>query len=187
MIATVCYLQTNDSTRELIVMRLLSISGGIVLATVISLASAALLPPVDAKPVDTTAAIPRDDVPDIVLQAMSWWYFNAQIARAQLPENPAAHYLVIDLRAPKDFARGHLPGAVNVPADQVVAQLGGVAPDHDKNILLVGYDETHSVRSLATLRLLAYTHVMHLTDGWQDDGAVLGARTKSISPATPTG
>lgn len=147
-------------------MRLLSIGGGAILAAVIGIAGGAQLNTVDATPMNRSAAKQQGDVPRIVLQTMSWWYFSSQVSRAALPANPAAHYLVIDLRQPEDFARGHLPGAVNVPAEQVIAQLGGVAPDHDQQILLYGYDETHSVRSLATLRLLAYTHVVHLKDGW---------------------
>ncbi len=154
-------------------MRLLNISGGVILAAAISITGGALVDPIiDATPINSSAETQRGDVPRIVLQAMSWWYLSSQISRAQLPTDPAAHYVIIDLRQPEDFARNHLPGAVNIPADQIVAQLGGVAPDHNQNILLYGYDETHSVRSLATLRLLAYTQVVHLKDGWPDQDAI---------------
>ena len=155
-------------------MRLLSVSGGAILAVAISLVGGALIHPLDTAPANDATVAQHDDVPHIVLQAMSWWYFNAQVSHSQLPANPAAHYVIIDLRQPEDFARGHLPGAVNVPADQIVAQLGGVAPDHDQSILLYGYDETHSVRSLAALRLLAYTRVVHLKDGWPGNDASPG-------------
>jgi len=147
-------------------MRLLSISGGIVLAATISLVSGALLQPSVNATENNSAATQRGGVPRIVLQAMSWWYLSAQVSRTQLPADLAAHYVVIDLRQTEDFTRGHLPGAVNIPAEQLVAQLGSAAPDHAQPILLYGYDEIHSVRSLATLRLLAYTHVVHLQDGW---------------------
>lgn len=149
-------------------MRLLSISGGIILAAAIGVMGGALVPAMDAISNNHTTATQREDVPHVVLQAMSWWYFSSQLSYAQLPANLAAHYMVVDLRQPEDFATSHLPGAVNIPADQIIAQLGSVAPDHDQNILLYGYDETHSVRSLAALRLLAYTHVKHLKDGWPD-------------------
>ncbi len=149
-------------------MRLLNISGGIILAAAISVVGGALVPTMDAISSNRTTAAQREDVPRVVLKVMSWWYFNSQLSLAQLPTDPAARYVVVDLRQPEDFARSHLPGAVNIPADQIVAQLGSVAPDHDQNILLYGYDETHSVRSLAALRLLTYTHVKHLKDGWPD-------------------
>lgn len=162
-------------------MRLLGISGGVVLAVMISMVGGALLRPLEAAPANVDTSTQHNDVPYIVLQAMSWWYFNAQVSHAQLPADPAAHYVIIDLRQPADFARGHLPGAVNVPADQLVAQLGGVAPNHDQNILLYGYDETHSVRSLAALRLLAYTRVVHLKDGWPGNDSQVDTRTRSVS------
>ena len=149
-------------------MRLLSISGGIILAAAISVVGGALVPTTEAASTHHTTDTQREDVPRVVLQVMSLWYFNSQLSHAQLTTDLAARYVVIDLRQPEDFARSHLPGAVNIPADQIVAQLGSVAPNHDQNILLYGYDETHSVRSLAALRLLAYTHVMHLKDGWSD-------------------
>ena len=167
-------------------MRVLSISGGILFAAAISLVGGSVLRPnLNAEPTKSAAATQRGEVPRIVLQAMSWWYFSAQVSRAQLPAQPSAHFRIIDLRQPEDFARDHLAGAVNIPADQIIAQLGGVAPDHEQPILLYGYDETHSVRSLATLRLLAYTHVMHLKDGWPDNGAALNANaTKAIAVGT---
>ena len=162
-------------------MRLLSISGGVVLTVAISLVGGALLRPMDSTPMNHAMVTQRGDVPLVVLQAMSWWYFNAQVSHAQLPADPAAHYVIIDLRQPEDFVRGHLPGAVNVPADQIIAQLGGVAPDHDQNILLYGYDETHSVRSLAALRLLAYTRVVHLKNGWPGNNVLSDARAQTTS------
>ena len=162
-------------------MRLLSISGGVVLTVVISLMGGALLHPMEPTPVNDATVTQRGDVPLVVLQAMSWWYFNAQVSHAQLPADPAAHYVIIDLRQPEDFVRGHLPGAVNVPADQIIAQLGGVAPDHDQSILLYGYDETHSVRSLAALRLLAYTRVVHLKDGWTGNNVPSDTRAQTTS------
>ena len=149
-------------------MRLLSISGGIILAATIGVVGGTLVPTMDATSTSRATATQRDDVPRVVLQVMSWWYFNSQLSLAQLLADPAAHYVIVDLRQPEDFAHSHLPGAVNIPANQIVAQLGSVAPNHDQNILLYGYDETHSVRSLAALRLLAYTHVKHLKDGWPD-------------------
>ena len=101
-------------------MRLLSISGGIILAAAISVMGGALVPAMDAIANNHTTA-QREDVPHVVLQAMSWWYLSSQLSHAQLPTNPAAHYVVVDLRQPEDFARSHLPGAVNIPADQIIA------------------------------------------------------------------
>ncbi len=39
---------------------------------------------------------------------------------AQRPDAP----LLLDVRSPEEFAAGHVPGAVNIPHDQVAARLG---------------------------------------------------------------
>jgi rhodanese-related sulfurtransferase len=36
---------------------------------------------------------------------------------------PPAPYTVIDVRGPDEYAAGHVPGAVNIPADQVPGRL----------------------------------------------------------------
>lgn len=161
-------------------MRLLSISGGVILAAIISFVGGGLLQPSNASQENLIASKQRNDVPRIVLQAMSWWYFSAQISLAEYYEHAAGHSVVIDLRQPEDFALGHLPGAVNVPAEQLIVQLGGVVPNHDQNIVLYGYDETHSVRSLATLRLLAYSHVIHIKGGWANKYAMPNVSVNTI-------
>ncbi len=160
-------------------MRLCNFKSLAILTTGLFLAAGMLLQTVDATPEHNSRGSQHDGTPDIVLQAMSWWYFNSRVSRAELMSNLAAHSAIIDLRQPEDFTRGHLPGAVNIPADQLVAQLGAVAPDHDQSILLYGYDETHSVRSLATLRLLAYTHVMHLKGGWTGNEVAPNSNTSA--------
>ncbi len=39
---------------------------------------------------------------------------------AQRPDAP----LLLDVRSPEEFAAGHIPGAVNIPHDQVAGRLG---------------------------------------------------------------
>jgi len=38
---------------------------------------------------------------------------------------------VLDVRTPKEFAEGHVPGAVNVPYDQVASRLAQIPKDKD--------------------------------------------------------
>jgi phage shock protein E len=36
---------------------------------------------------------------------------------------------LIDVRAPEEFAAGHLPGAINIPADQLPSRLAEIPRD----------------------------------------------------------
>lgn len=38
--------------------------------------------------------------------------------------------LLLDVRTPKEFAEGHLPGAVNIPLDQLASRLSEIDRDH---------------------------------------------------------
>jgi rhodanese-related sulfurtransferase len=98
----------------------------------------------------------------IGLTLLNWLHHDAVVDNM---DAATAGHIIIDLRRPEDYARGHIPGAVNIPEFNVVAQIGAVAPDHNRPILVYGYDATHSVRSVIALRLLAYTQVQHLKDG----------------------
>ncbi len=41
------------------------------------------------------------------------------------------HLFVLDVRTPQEFAEGHVPGAVNVPYDQLASRLAEVPKDKD--------------------------------------------------------
>jgi phage shock protein E len=46
-------------------------------------------------------------------------------------EQHADHVFVLDVRSPQEFAEGHVPGALNVPYDQVAGRLGEIPRDKD--------------------------------------------------------
>lgn len=47
-----------------------------------------------------------------------------------------ARLVVLDVRSPGEFAAGHVPGAINVPHDQVGNRLAELAGAKDKDIVL---------------------------------------------------
>ena len=42
---------------------------------------------------------------------------------ADLRSQPPAHAQLIDVRSPSEFAAGHIPGAINIPMDQIESRL----------------------------------------------------------------
>lgn len=85
---------------------------------------------------------PQAPASPAVGENLDQWLDPAWLAR-QLAENPplapasvtAAGWTLVDVRTPAEFADGHIPGAVNVPLDEVPA----VAASWDKAGLYVLY------------------------------------------------
>ncbi len=57
------------------------------------------------------------------------------ITVAALQDRPAGTFQFIDVRSPSEFASGHVPGAVNIPMDQIESRLADVRSDWE--ILLI--------------------------------------------------
>ena len=88
--------------------------------------------------------------------------------------------LVAEILGPHHFARGHLPGAVNLPLEDLVARVAQVLPD--KSAQLVVYCASSSCQNseLAQRKLqsLGYQNVRVFRGGkaaWQQAGLLLSA------------
>ena len=78
----------------------------------------------------------------------------------------------IDVRTPEEFASGHVPGAVNIPRDQLPAHFGEFATARDR---LVVYCERgpRALAAAATLQDAGFSEVRHLSGdmaGWRAAG-----------------
>ncbi|WP_353940460.1 rhodanese-like domain-containing protein [Streptomyces sp. HUAS MG91] len=62
---------------------------------------------------------------------------STTLAPADLRARPAESTLVIDVRGPGEFAAGHVPGAVNVPADHLDALLPDLRAAAERRRLVV--------------------------------------------------
>jgi rhodanese-related sulfurtransferase len=48
---------------------------------------------------------------------------NSTLSISQLRNQPSTEALLVDVRSASEFASGHIPGAVNIPMDQIEARL----------------------------------------------------------------
>ncbi|MYW66996.1 DUF2892 domain-containing protein [Streptomyces sp. SID8379] len=62
---------------------------------------------------------------------------STTLAPAELHARPADSTLVVDVRAPGEYASGHVPGAVNVPADRLDALLPDLRAAAERRSLVV--------------------------------------------------
>ncbi|MDR0880429.1 MAG: sulfurtransferase [Clostridioides sp.] len=79
--------------------------------------------------------------------------------------------VVIDARADKEYAKGHIPGAINV-AWQSLAKVDGKAGDKDWGTLLEGDALTKALSSLGISKdskVVVYAN----KDGWGEDGRIV--------------
>ncbi|MBK6348379.1 MAG: rhodanese-like domain-containing protein [Steroidobacteraceae bacterium] len=70
------------------------------------------------------------------------------------------HLLVLDVRTPQEYAEGHVPGAVNVPYDQLASRLAQVPKD--KDVVLYCKSGRRAGIAADVLAANGYTRLSHL-------------------------
>ena len=109
----------------------------------------------------------------------------AQVSPESLLALQAAHdpaLLVLDVRTPEEFAKGHVPGAVNIPHDQIAARLAEVPKDQE--IVLYCGSGRRAGLAADVLTANGYTRLAHLQgdmNGWVAQGRPV--ETASPPPA----
>ena len=79
--------------------------------------------------------------------------------------------LLLDVRTPEEFAAGHIPGAVNIPYDQVAAHLSAIPKDDE--VVLYCHSGRRAGLAAEVLATKGYTKLAHLQgdmQGWQSAG-----------------
>ena len=91
---------------------------------------------------------------------------NAQVA----PDS----FVLIDVRSAEEFASGHLQGAVNIPHDRIVEEIGAVAPDKSARIILYCRSGRRAETALNALKAAGYENVSNY-GGLEDAQMRLGS------------
>ena len=95
---------------------------------------------------------------------------NAELA-AQIKDGHAP--LVLDVRSPEEFKGGHIPGAVNIPIDQLPSRLGELGIAKSDEVVVHCERGPRAAKAEALLRESGYTDVADLAGhmkGWRDAG-----------------
>lgn len=87
--------------------------------------------------------------------------------------NTASDYVLIDNRTAEEFAAGHLPGAHNLPYDDIAQTIAAVAPDKNAAIKLYCRSGRRSGIAKETLGKMGYVKVENL-GGMPDAAKALG-------------
>jgi len=119
-------------------------------------ASSSALPAAAAKAV--VPAVPATAQP-AVMKPMS------QEELLERQSKHAGHLYVLDVRSPEEFREGHVPGAVNVPYDQIAARIAEVPKD--KDVVLYCRSGRRAGIAADVLAANGYTRLSHLEGDMQ--------------------
>ena len=92
-------------------------------------------------------------------------YGSSIIFPEQIPAEDWSRILVIDARDAEQFARGHIPGAVNIEWRQIPARRDSIP--RDSMVLIYGNTGSLSAQSVFAMRLLGWDNVKVLQDGFE--------------------
>jgi phage shock protein E len=98
-----------------------------------------------------------------------------------LKESEARRFLqagakVIDVRTPKEFASGHVPGAVNLPLGELGERIAQHVPDKNQVLLLHCLSGGRSAMGCRVLKGLGYARAYNLGSYGRAQRIVLAAR-----------
>jgi phage shock protein E len=94
------------------------------------------------------------------VQAPSVMTPMSQEALLEHQSKHADHLFVLDVRTPEEFAAGHVPGAVNIPHEQMAARIGEVP--QDKDVVLYCKSGRRAALAADVLAAKGYTRLSHL-------------------------
>jgi phage shock protein E len=92
-------------------------------------------------------------------------------ALAEHQAKHADHVFVLDVRSPEEFSEGHVPGAVNVPYDQIAARIAEVPKN--KDVVLYCRSGRRAGIAAEVLAANGYSRLSHLEGdmpGWIAQG-----------------
>ena len=81
--------------------------------------------------------------------------------------------LILDVRTPEEYAEGHVPGARNIPHDQLGSRLAELDAYKDKDIVLYCKSGRRAGIAANTLRAAGFSKLLHLDgdmNAWAGNG-----------------
>ena len=80
--------------------------------------------------------------------------------------------LILDVRSPEEYKEGHIPGAINIPHDQIIARLAEIRSHKNKEVVLYCRSGRRVVIAADILRSAGFNKLLHLDGdmgGWQSN------------------
>jgi phage shock protein E len=87
---------------------------------------------------------------------------SGQIAAKDAEAYLKSGAIVVDVRTPAEFKASHIPGAINIPLDQIESSVPSRLPDRTQPILLHCQAGTRSAAAKKTLNAMGYIKAFNL-------------------------
>jgi phage shock protein E len=71
-------------------------------------------------------------------------------------------FVIIDVRTPAEFAQGHVPGAINIPVDQVANRVGELASAKNKDVVLYCRSGKRAGQAAEVLKSNGFNKLLHM-------------------------
>lgn len=81
----------------------------------------------------------------------------------------SAGLVILDVRTPKEYADGHVAGAVNISSDELESRLGELEADRDRDVVVYCRTGHRAGIALGILEKAGFKHLYHLEGdytGW---------------------
>lgn len=83
-----------------------------------------------------------------------------------------ASVVILDVRTPEEYAAGHVPGALNIPHDQIESRLGELVKLKDKEIIVYCRTGRRTALAMDSMAKHGFTRMRHLEgdmNQWQEN------------------
>jgi phage shock protein E len=102
--------------------------------------------------------------------ALTIWLINPVIAGGGDPDVARQAWpmiesgaLLVDVRSEKEYAEGHLNGALNIEWDQFDALAAAIGDDRQRQVVFYCRSGNRAGKSIAELQARGYTHIFNAT------------------------
>ena len=101
----------------------------------------------------------------------------ADISQVELMQRIKANHagLILDVRSPEEYAEGHIPGAINIPYDQLSSRLAEIGSYKSKDVVLYCKSGGRAGKAANTLQAAGFSKLLHLDgdmNGWLSNSSL---------------
>lgn len=91
---------------------------------------------------------------------MTYTQISMDEAKKIFESDANAAYIILDARRPDEFAKGHIPGAINVANESIGAEAPAELPDKNQLIYIYCRSGNRSKQAVEKLAALGYTNIV---------------------------